>query len=287
MRDLEEGRSPNDDRKKRPRTAFTAAQIKSLEQEFERNKYLSVSKRLHLSKQLKLTETQIKIWFQNRRTKWKRKYTNDLELMAQQYYASMGMLAPRPMVIGDRLWLFNPPMGHPNQHTVAQQAASPFSSLNAGLPTIPPVPSLSACLPFTTYHPLAVPPPSDRGSFPHPCPVNPLLDRHSPSALFQHQLNSHHHHHLSHPGQPTPGLPPSLLLPTSTAGPALGLGIPMPLGTPMSPPAEFAGGGGLPNFMTKENGGDDGPPDPDTSNELLMSVNVDDSAMSPQSSDDV
>ena len=42
-------------------------------------RYLSVSKRMQLSKQLRLTETQIKIWFQNRRTKWKRKYTNDLE----------------------------------------------------------------------------------------------------------------------------------------------------------------------------------------------------------------
>ncbi|PSN33239.1 Homeobox protein ceh-19 [Blattella germanica] len=47
-----------DERKKRPRTAFTAAQIKSLEAEFEKNKYLSVAKRLQLSKTLKLTETQ-------------------------------------------------------------------------------------------------------------------------------------------------------------------------------------------------------------------------------------
>ena len=114
-----------DDRKKRPRTAFTAAQIKALESEFEKNKYLSVSKRMQLSKQLKLTETQvrsknilgmrntqiqlwflfqIKIWFQNRRTKWKRKYTNELELMAQQYYANLGLFGPRPMFVGDRLW---------------------------------------------------------------------------------------------------------------------------------------------------------------------------------------
>jgi hypothetical protein len=55
----EEGEG-GDDRKKRPRTAFTAAQIKALESEFERNKYLSVSKRMQLSKQLKLTETQVK-----------------------------------------------------------------------------------------------------------------------------------------------------------------------------------------------------------------------------------
>lgn len=49
----------DEDRKKRPRTAFTAAQIKSLEAEFEKNKYLSVAKRCQLSKTLKLTETQV------------------------------------------------------------------------------------------------------------------------------------------------------------------------------------------------------------------------------------
>ncbi|XP_022257617.1 homeobox protein ceh-19-like [Limulus polyphemus] len=102
------------ERKKRPRTAFTATQIKALESEFERSKYLSVSKRMQLSKTLKLTETQIKIWFQNRRTKWKRKYTNDLEIMAQQYYQSLGVYTTRPMFIGDRLWLFGYPPGVPN-----------------------------------------------------------------------------------------------------------------------------------------------------------------------------
>ena len=55
----EDDEGGSDDRKKRPRTAFTAAQIKALESEFEKNKYLSVSKRMQLSKQLKLTETQV------------------------------------------------------------------------------------------------------------------------------------------------------------------------------------------------------------------------------------
>lgn len=63
-KDVQEKTSGNisdDERKKRPRTAFTAAQIKSLEAEFERNKYLSVAKRLQLSKSLKLTETQVNV----------------------------------------------------------------------------------------------------------------------------------------------------------------------------------------------------------------------------------
>ncbi|CAG9134213.1 unnamed protein product [Plutella xylostella] len=96
-------------RSKRARTAFSAQQIKSLEAEFEKNRYLSVAARGRLARQLRLTETQIKIWFQNRRTKWKRKYTNDVELLAQQYYSSLGIVTPRPMFVGDRLWIFNCP----------------------------------------------------------------------------------------------------------------------------------------------------------------------------------
>ncbi|KAL6263352.1 hypothetical protein P5V15_006148 [Pogonomyrmex californicus] len=130
----------DDERKKRPRTAFTAAQIKSLEAEFERNKYLSVAKRLQLSKNLKLTETQIKIWFQNRRTKWKRKYTNDVELLAQQYYSSLGIPAPRPIFVGDRLWFFNYP-GQPQTGVPLLPQHLTQLPLPSALPIVQPLPS--------------------------------------------------------------------------------------------------------------------------------------------------
>ena len=68
-----------EDTKKRPRTAFTNEQIKELESDFQKSKYLSVCRRMELSKSLSLTETQIKIWFQNRRTKWKRKLAAEME----------------------------------------------------------------------------------------------------------------------------------------------------------------------------------------------------------------
>ncbi|XP_069364100.1 NK1 transcription factor-related protein 1-like [Maniola hyperantus] len=48
-------------RGKRARTAFSAQQIKSLEAEFEKNRYLSVAARGRLARQLRLTETQVKL----------------------------------------------------------------------------------------------------------------------------------------------------------------------------------------------------------------------------------
>lgn len=59
-------------RPRRARTAFTYEQILLLERRFQETKYLSVFERSLLSKSLRLTETQVKIWFQNRRTKWKK-----------------------------------------------------------------------------------------------------------------------------------------------------------------------------------------------------------------------
>lgn len=57
---------------RRARTAFTYEQLVALENKFKSTRYLSVCERLNLALSLNLTETQIKIWFQNRRTKWKK-----------------------------------------------------------------------------------------------------------------------------------------------------------------------------------------------------------------------
>lgn len=57
---------------RRKRTAFTSGQLTSLEYRFSEKKYLSISERNNLAKRLNLSDAQVKTWFQNRRTKWKR-----------------------------------------------------------------------------------------------------------------------------------------------------------------------------------------------------------------------
>ncbi|XP_046963310.1 homeobox protein ceh-19-like [Vanessa cardui] len=69
---------------RKPRQAYSAKQLERLEAEFKLDKYLSVSKRLELSKALGLTEVQIKTWFQNRRTKWKKQLTSRLKIAQRQ-----------------------------------------------------------------------------------------------------------------------------------------------------------------------------------------------------------
>lgn len=57
---------------RKARTAFSDLQLKALERQFDRQKYLTVQDRTDLAQRLGLTDTQVKTWYQNRRTKWKR-----------------------------------------------------------------------------------------------------------------------------------------------------------------------------------------------------------------------
>uniref|UniRef100_A0A8C4N3L5 BarH-like homeobox 2 n=1 Tax=Eptatretus burgeri TaxID=7764 RepID=A0A8C4N3L5_EPTBU len=92
--------SPPVARSKKPRkarTAFSDHQLTQLERSFERQKYLSVQDRMELAATLNLTDTQVKTWYQNRRTKWKRQTAVGLELLAEAgSYSSLQRIFPSP-----------------------------------------------------------------------------------------------------------------------------------------------------------------------------------------------
>ncbi|XP_023696960.1 T-cell leukemia homeobox protein 1 isoform X1 [Paramormyrops kingsleyae] len=71
-------------KKKKPRTSFTRLQICELEKRFHRQKYLASAERATLAKALKMTDAQVKTWFQNRRTKWRRQTAEEREAERQQ-----------------------------------------------------------------------------------------------------------------------------------------------------------------------------------------------------------
>ncbi|KAG5669742.1 hypothetical protein PVAND_000036 [Polypedilum vanderplanki] len=58
-------------KRKKPRTSFTRIQVAELEKRFHKQKYLASAERAALARGLKMTDAQVKTWFQNRRTKWR------------------------------------------------------------------------------------------------------------------------------------------------------------------------------------------------------------------------
>ena len=114
------------ERKKKTRTVFSRSQIFQLESTFEMKRYLSSSERAGLAKSLHITETQVKIWFQNRRNKWKRQLTADLEManVAQ----SAGRVVRVPVLYHD-----NATRSHHDSHPLPAHIPTPGLSLYSSL----------------------------------------------------------------------------------------------------------------------------------------------------------
>ncbi|XP_006137362.1 barH-like 2 homeobox protein [Pelodiscus sinensis] len=109
---------------RKARTAFSDHQLNQLERSFERQKYLSVQDRMDLAAALNLTDTQVKTWYQNRRTKWKRQTAVGLELLAEAgNYSALQRMFPSP-------YFYHPSLlSSMDSTTAAAAAAAMYSSM--------------------------------------------------------------------------------------------------------------------------------------------------------------
>ncbi|XP_066568747.1 barH-like homeobox 1a [Amia ocellicauda] len=146
---------------RKARTAFTDHQLAQLERSFERQKYLSVQDRMELAASLNLTDTQVKTWYQNRRTKWKRQTAVGLELLAEAgNYSALQRMFPSPYFYpqslvsnldpGAALYLYRGPSAPP---PALQRPLVPrilLHGLQGASEPPPPLPPLSGVLPRAT-----------------------------------------------------------------------------------------------------------------------------------------
>ncbi|XP_004582973.2 ventral anterior homeobox 2 [Ochotona princeps] len=162
------------DRPKRTRTSFTAEQLYRLEMEFQRCQYVVGRERTELARQLNLSETQVKVWFQNRRTKQKKDQSRDLEKRASSS-ASEAFATSNILRLLEHGRLLSVPR------------APSLLTLTSGLPGLPGLPpagqrSTSLGDPRNSSPRLpALPPPSASPPLPPPLPAvcfsaAPLLD---------------------------------------------------------------------------------------------------------------
>lgn len=83
---------------KSSRPTFNGHQIFHLEKTFEKTKYLAGPERGRLAKALRMSENQVKVWFQNRRTKWRKKLSRERScepiesLLEEKHYAASSLI---------------------------------------------------------------------------------------------------------------------------------------------------------------------------------------------------
>ena len=72
-------------RKKKQRPLFSPHQIQTMENEFAKQRSVTEDKRAQLALEINLTENQVKTWFQNRRTKWKKETKDEAITVSTRY----------------------------------------------------------------------------------------------------------------------------------------------------------------------------------------------------------
>ncbi|XP_074100176.1 H6 family homeobox [Cotesia typhae] len=191
------GQDSNVKRKKKTRTVFSRSQVFQLETTFEMKRYLSSSERASLAASLRLTETQVKIWFQNRRNKWKRQLAAEIEASSMAHAAQRLVRVP-----------------------ILYHEASATNNTVATSSSVGQAPSATNPLTATSGpHSVGVSVGVGVGTSCVPCTTTPSIFYSPHAAVAAHHQHHHHHHHpppphvqahtlLPHQVHPQPPPPP-------------------------------------------------------------------------------
>ncbi|XP_034059710.1 homeobox protein Nkx-2.3 [Gymnodraco acuticeps] len=144
--------------RRKPRVLFSQTQVFELERRFKQQRYLSAPEREHLASSLKLTSTQVKIWFQNRRYKCKRQRQDKSLEMAGHHHHHHHPPPPRrvavpvlvrdgrPCLTGSQNYNASYTVGAPNPYSYNGYPAynynnslyNTYSCTYSSLPALPP-----------------------------------------------------------------------------------------------------------------------------------------------------